>query len=424
MKSGITREFIQRIPKTDLHLHLDGSLRLPTLIELARAARVRLPSRTVEGLQALVFKARYRNLPEYLRGFAYTVAVLQTAEGLERVAFELAEDNLAEGVRHIEVRFAPQLHTHDRLGMRDAIGAVHRGLARAQRRHNARPEVRDGRDLPFEYGIIVCAMRAFHPRMSPYFARLIEVQQHAPRAEVCAAASLELVRASVEIRDRDGWPIVAFDLAGEEAGYPAGDHREAYQYAHSHFLKKTVHAGEAYGPESIFQAITDCHANRIGHGTFLFAHERIRSPDIADPKRYTEQLAEYIASQRITIEVCLTSNLQTIPSIRTPARHPLGHMLEHNLSVSICTDNRLISRTTVTDELEKVVRNLPITSHQFRNLILAGFKGSFHPGTYNDKRAFVRAVINRYEDLERALFGPQGPPPEQCVLRGIESCGS
>lgn len=405
--STISAEFIRRIPKTDLHVHLDGSLRIPTLIELARAEKVDLPSWTGDGLKELVFKDRYESLPEYLRGFAYTCAVLRTPENLERVAFEFAEDNLAEGVRHVEVRFAPQLHVRDGLTAPEILAAVHRGLDRAARAHNASPAVRDGADLPFHFGIIVCAMRSFNRHYGPYFARLLDVLGAAPRKEVFALASLEMVRTAVALRDREGLPIVAFDLAGEEAGYPAGDHKVAFQYAHSHFLKKTVHAGEAYGPESIFQAITDCHANRVGHGTFLFSADMVRGPGIADPSAYVERLAEYVASERIAIEVCLTSNLQTTPSIRSAADHPVRQMIDRGLSVTVCTDNRLVSNTTVTRELQRIADEIPVTRHQFRNLVLAGFKGAFLPIPYVEKRAFVRSVIDRYERLERDLLGPE-----------------
>jgi adenosine deaminase len=216
---------------------------------------------------------------------------------------------------------------------------------------------------------------------------------------VFATASLELARAAVRLVREEGLPIVGFDLAGAEAGFPADDHREAFQYCHSHFLKKTVHAGEAYGPESIFQAITECHANRIGHGTWLFAHEMIQDPAITDREAYCDQLAEYIASARITLEVCLTSNAQTNPHMRNLARHPLRQMLDHELSISLCTDNRLMSHTTVTDELRLAVRRLQMTPRELRNVVLAGFKGSFFPGTYRAKRDFVRQVIDRYEKL-------------------------
>ncbi len=407
MSKRIPLEFIQQIPKTDLHLHLDGSLRLSTLIELAKKDKVKLPSETEEGLKELVFKSSYANLPEYLKGFAYTCAVLQTPENLERVAFELGEDNIAEGVRYIEVRFAPQLHCRKGFTIEQVVRAVAKGLDRAKQQHNAKPEVRKGADVPFDYGIIACALRSFNEHMSPYYAEILHVMSYAPRKEVFATASLEMARAAVMLAHREKLPVVGFDLAGEEAGYPAVVHKAAYTYAHSHFLRKTVHAGEAYGPESIFQAITDCHANRIGHGTFLFAHDMVKDPDIEDPKAFVHYLAEYIASQRITLEVCLTSNLQTTPSIRSVAEHPLKKMIEYNLSVSICTDNRLVSNTTVTRELQLVAEELHVTPRQFRNLVVAGFKGSFFPAPYSEKRAYVRKVLDRYDQLERQ-FGLSG----------------
>jgi adenosine deaminase len=408
MSTDRLSEFIRRIPKTDLHLHLDGSLRIGTLIELARAQGVTLPSYEEAGLAELVFKPRYADLGEYLRGFAYTTAVLQDPESIERAAFELAEDALAEGVRYIEVRFAPQLHVQDAGALEPVLAAVTAGLDRARTRHNASSEVCRGPDLPFEFGIIVCALRSFGAGMSPYFARMLSVLANTPRKKVFAAASLELVRAAVEIRDRSGLPIVGFDLAGEEAGYPASAHTDAYCYAHTHFLKKTVHAGEAYGPESIFQAITECHANRIGHGTFLFAEDAITDPAITDRAAYVESLIEYMATQRITVEVCLTSNLQTIPQIADVKAHPLRRMIEHGLSVSICTDNRLVSHTSVSRELETAVTCLDLHPRQIRNLVAAGFKGSFFPHPYRQKRAFVRRVLNRYEELEAVYRAAPG----------------
>jgi adenosine deaminase len=315
------------------------------------------------------------------------------------VAYELAEDNLAEGVRYFEVRFAPHLHTSKNLSLEDVVQAVVRGLNRAKKEHNESPAVTSGEDIPFEFGIIACALRSFFPAMSPYYDALFRVMRHAPREDVFAAASLELARAAEVLCHHQGLPVVGFDLAGEEAGYPAVNHREAFQYAHSHFIHKTVHAGEAYGPESIFQAITTCYANRIGHGTFLFAVDKIQDAHILDAEAYVRYLVEYIAAGRIHIEVNLTSNLQTIPSMKSVAAHPLKRMLEHNLSASICTDNRLVSNTTVTRELSLAVEELDITPRQLRNLIIAGFKGSFFPGSYNDKRAYVRKVIDRYDRL-------------------------
>ena len=404
MSPTITREFLAKIPKTDLHLHLDGSLRIPTLIELAKAAKVSLPSETEAGLQELVFKDKYQDLPDYLRGFGLTVAVLQTPENLERVAYELALDSIAENVRYIEVRYAPQLHVRPGFPVEDVVESVNRGLARAQKEHNDSPAVRHGGEIPFHYGIITCAMRFFNRHMSAYYAQLFDVMPHAPAKEVMSVASLEMARSAAALAHQKGIPVVGFDLAGAEAGFPAIDHKEAYQYAHVHFLKKTVHAGEAYGPESIFQAITECHADRLGHGTWLFAADKIKDPAIKDPDYYVKCLVDYVATRRITLEVCPTSNLQTIPAIATVADHPLRKMLDANLSVSINTDNRLVSRTSVTRELELVCSHLPVTPAKLRNIILAGFKGSFF-GPYGEKRALVRQVINRYDALEKQYLG-------------------
>ena len=315
MAKKITREFLAKIPKTDLHLHLDGSLRLSTLIELAKAAKVPLPSETEAGLQELVFKEKYKDLPDYLQGFGLTCAVLQTPENLERVAYELALDNIAENVRYIEVRYAPQLHVRPGFCVEEVVASVNRGLARAKKEHNSTEAVRSGADIAFHYGIITCAMRFFNRHMSAYYAQLFDVMPHAPAKEVMPLASLEMARSAAVLAHQKGIPVVGFDLAGAEAGFPAIDHKDAYQYAHVHFLKKTVHAGEAYGPESIFQAITECHADRLGHGTWLFAADKITDPSIKDPEYYVRCLVDYVASRRITLEVCPTSNLQTIPAI-------------------------------------------------------------------------------------------------------------
>ncbi|MCK4563747.1 MAG: adenosine deaminase family protein [Verrucomicrobia bacterium] len=393
--SKIPEQFIQKIPKTDLHLHLDGSLRLPTLIELAKGNGVGLPSYEEAGLNELVFKERYANLGEYLAGFAYTVGVLQAPESLERAAFELAEDSHAEGVRYIEVRFAPQLHVTHATEIGSVVRAVFQGLERAKQALNTNV---DESDMPFEYGIILCAMRRFNRQMSPYYERLLNRSSGSSLRYSYARASVALVKEAVKLRD-EGLPIVGFDLAGEEAGYPAIHHKAAFQYAHRNFLRKTAHAGEAYGPESIFQAITECYANRIGHGTFLFSEEAIKHKSIKDKPRYIAQLSEYIANQRITIEVCPTSNLQTIPEFQSLEDHPIQQMVDRGLSVSISTDNRLVSHTSVTNELLLCTRHLTLTDSQFRDLVLAGFKRSFFPGSYSEKRAYVRRAIDLYDNV-------------------------
>ena len=391
------REFLQAIPKTDLHLHLDGSLRLDTLIELAREEGIKLPSETPEGLTETVFKPRYANLDEYLAGFAWTVAVMQRAEHLERVAYELAHDNADEGVRYIEVRFAPQLHIHPQLSFEQVLEAVDRGLRRARDEINAQNATTGNGAPPFEYGIIVTAMRFFMPQFSTYFGRLAEVHPHADAHELARSASYELARATVQLRDRSEVQIVGFDLAGSEHGYPAGNHKAAFEFVHKHFINKTVHAGEAYGPESIFQAITDLHADRIGHGFHLFDAKLIRTPEISDPERYVQNLIDYIADNRITIEVCLTSNLQTSPYLESLRDHSVSKMLEYKLSIAICTDNRLVSHTSVTRELEQLLNNADVSPKQLKNIIVYGFKRSFFYLPYNEKREYVRAVIDHFD---------------------------
>jgi adenosine deaminase len=367
---------------------------------MAEERGVSLPSNTDEGLKELVFKERYDSLVEYLQGFEYTCAVLRDGEALERAAFELMEDNIKEGVRYVEVRFAPQLHIGDSLDMLDVCLAVNRGLKRAADQYNASEAIRTGAEPPFRYGMIVCAMRMIVEQMSPYFQRLLQVHRESPLRYTCGLAALELARAAVRIRDDYGLPIVGFDLAGQENGYPAIDHIEAYSYAHQHFLKKTVHAGEAYGPESIFQAITALHADRIGHGYHLFSPWLIENTAVADRGTYVRELSEYIADRRITIEVCITSNLQTNPYIRVAGNHAMQEMLNRRLSVTICTDNRLVSNTTVTGELQLAAETFRLDQRMLKNIIIYGFKRSFFPGTYIEKRNYVRKIIDYYEATE------------------------
>ena len=273
----------------------------------------------------MVFRPRYASLAEYLEGFRYTVAVLQDAEALERAAYELAEDCQADGVRYVEVRFAPQLHVRPGFEVPDVVRAVDRGLRRAAAAFNARPEVAQGRGAAVRRGHPALRACASSARSSRSASGASSRRCPRPRsARSTQAASLEVARAAARLRNEEGLLVVGIDLAGQEKGYPAEDHAKAYQVAHEAFLGKTVHAGEDYGPESIFQAIGDLHADRIGHGTWLFDETKITSPRIRDRKRYVENLAEFIADKRITIEVCLTSNQQTVPELsRRPAPPPV-----------------------------------------------------------------------------------------------------
>ena len=395
----ITRELIERMPKTDLHLHLDGSIRIPTLIELARSEKVELPSTTVEGLRETVFKDSYESLDDYLKGFGYTGAVMRTRENIERIAYELAVDNQKEGVRYIEVRFAPQLHAGGSMNLLQTIQAVDGGLARAKREFNHRPSVMQGEEPPFEYGIITCAMRYFNKHFSDYFRDIISVHSFSTEQKIFGLASLELVGAGIKARKELEIPVVGIDIAGSEKGNPPVHHREAYMLAQRNFIKKTVHAGEAYGPESIYQAITELGADRIGHGTSLFNPDAISDPEILDRERYVDDLVQFIADRRITLEVCLTSNMQTDPSLERLEDHPFRHMVDNRLSCSICTDNRTVSHTTVTDEVFKAVSAFDLSMRELKNLIVYGFKRSFYPGTYREKRDYVRKCMEYFEKV-------------------------
>lgn len=397
----ITREFIQKLPKSDLHVHLDGSIRPDTLIDLAQRKKIKLPSNTVSGLRELVFKDRYRNLGEYLSGFAYSTAVMQDSEALERVAFELAEDCASEGIRYLEVRFAPQLHINKQHQAENVLKAVNLGLESYSRSFNCRQEVLSGLEPPFRFGIICCAMRMFGSNYSSYYEHFADMHRFSTGKRLYTLASEELAMAAVRIRDQYGLPIVGFDLAGQEAGYPAGDHRAAYHYAHRHFLKKTVHAGEAYGPESIFQAITDLYADRIGHGFHLYSTDYIEQSGIPDKNRYVWELANFIADRRITLEVCLTSNIQTMPMLKRLEEHSLKKFLDQDLSIALCTDNRTVSNTTLTREFELAVEHFSIDADKLKNLVIYGFKRSFYPGSYTEKRTYVRQIIDYYEKLEQ-----------------------
>lgn len=401
VRPQITEALLRELPKTDLHVHLDGSLRPETLIELARERKVKLPAQSKAGLYKKVFKESYADLPEYLQGFAYTTAVLRDGEAMERVTYELCQDAQAEGVRYMEIRFAPQLCTRPGFDVLDVLRATARGIERAEKEFNGRPEVSGGEEPPFRAGIIVCAMRFFTEAFSPTYAEMMAALADLPSEQIYGIASEAVVRSAIKARDVCGLPVVGVDLAGPERGFPARTHRRAYALAHDAFLGKTVHAGEDYGPESVFQAITDCRADRVGHGTWLFQASRIEDKEITDRRGYVDRLARYVAERRITLEVCLTSNLQTLPVISKLESHPFRKMLRERLSVTLCTDNRLVSRTTVTAEYQKAVEAFKISPPALAHLLVYGFKRSFFPGSYREKRAYVRQVLDYRDQVFR-----------------------
>ena len=399
-----TKEFIFEMPKTDLHLHLDGSLRIPTLIEMAKKNNIKMPSYTEEGLRELVYKSTYSNLGEYLHGFQYTCAALRDLENIERVSYELAIDNINENVYYIEPRFAPQLmmDIENGLTFETVFEAVYKGLERAKKEHNAREDVKNKERPEFHYGIISCAMRNFGPKgYSPYYTRFYKTFEYAKHTEILKQAAHQMIRAAVKNRDEKGIPIVSIDLAGQEEGYPSAHFVDIYNYAHKNFMHKTVHAGEAYGAESIFQAITECHADRIGHGYYLFNEDKIVDPKITDRKKYIQDLITFVADKRTTIEVCLTSNLQTNPEIKDIKAHNVRHMLDNRMSVTICTDNRLVSDTTVSREFKLLVDNFDLAPKHLKDIVAYGFKKSFYPGHYIEKRNWAKSVMQYWDKIAK-----------------------
>ncbi|MBM4117461.1 adenosine deaminase [bacterium] len=352
---NIDREWLTRLPKTDLHVHLDGSLRPLTLLELAAAQGVELPATNERELRALTqVQGEERSLSHYLRAFMYTLPVLQTAPALERVAYELALDAAAENVRLIEVRYSPLLHRERGLHNREIIEAVARGLRRAEA------------ETGILTGQILCGIRSMTPERS-----------------------LELAQATLLYKDLG---IVAFDLAGEEKDYPAKQHREAFYFVLNHNLNSTLHAGEAFGPESIAQALHYCGTHRIGHGTRLF-----ESPE----------LMNYVNDHRIPLEMCLTSNVHT-GAVSSLQDHPCRKYLELGLRVTLNTDNRLISDTSVTLEFERATRAFALTVGDIHELILNGFKSAFLP--HRQKAALMRQVVEELESL--------GVPPHHAYTNG------
>lgn len=397
-----TEEFIKEMPKTDLHLHLDGSMRLESLIEMAKASQVELPSFEASGLKELVFKDVYSNLGEYLNGFQYTCNVLRSLENIERTSYELAKDNQEEGVNYIEVRFAPQLLIDHSKGltMESVLTACNDGLARAKKEYNNSAEVLTEGKPPFSYGIINCAMRMFGPKgYSPYYTNLFKMMNFAKPMQIITMAAMEMVRASVKLRDDKGIPIVGIDLAGQEEGYPAGKFKEVYEYAHKNFMSKTVHAGEAYGAESVFEAITECYADRIGHGYSLFSPELIKDPQITEKQKYITDLTSFMADKRTVVEVCLTSNLQTNPLIKGIKDHKFKNMLENRMATTICTDNRLVSNTTVSKEFKLALDNFDIPVKRLKDIVAYGYKKSFYPGSYVEKRNYSKINMHYFDKI-------------------------
>lgn len=327
----ITKDFIFNLPKTDLHCHLDGSLRISTLIELAKSANIKLFSYDAEELiEHLGYKTIRHDLIFYLKGFDAPLSVLQTPDNIERAFFELCEDAYSENVYHLEIRYCPYLHQKQGLSLSEIAKSALQGSQRAQKKYG------------MSVGHILCGLK------------------HDSMDKIMSIAHL-----ANEFKEQG---VVAFDLAGPEVGYPITNYLLATDYIHKNLLNLTVHAGENSGPDLIYQSIACAHAQRIGHGTAL----------IQDKK-----LLEYVAKNNIAIEVCPTSNLQT-GSVKNLSYHPLKQFLDQDILVSINTDNRTVSHTNMTEELFLVAQTFNLSFLQLKRLIANGFQSAFmHPAQKN-----------------------------------------
>ena len=341
-------EFFQKLPKTDLHVHLDGSLRLETILELAKLHKIELPSTDPAELRKQMnLGQNCGSLVEYLKAFDVTLKVLQHEDSLYRVAYELAEDAARENVRYMEVRYSPMLHTRLGLKITSVVEAVLAGLRAA---HDS---------LGIESNVIICGIRNIAPE-----------------------SSLEMAELAVAYKGRG---VVGFDLAGAEYDHPAKHHKKAFQLVRDNNINCTIHAGEAYGPESIAQALHVCGAHRIGHGCRL---------------REDGDLLHYINDHRIPLECCPSSNVQT-GAVRDLASHPLKFYYNLGLRVTINTDNRLVTDTTVSNELWLCHTKMGMSLRDIKTMIMAGFKSAFLP--FHVKQANLRRVT---EELQ--YFMPDG----------------
>jgi adenosine deaminase len=343
MTPPIGRELLRLLPKAELHCHLDGSLRPETMLELGREHGKAMPASDAESLRDYMRVDDARHLEDYLERFAITLSVMQSAGALERNAFELAEDAAADGVRYIEVRYAPVLNTREGLTLEEALEAPLHGLARAEREHGI-----VGR-------VIVCALRHMPPSVSQELAELAVAYRH--------------------------HGVVGFDLAGAEIGNPARVHAAAFQYALSHDLSCTCHAGEGDEAASVREAVHVCGVHRIGHATHL----------IDDAS-----LTDYCNDHRIPLEICLTSNVQT-RAARSYATHPFREYFRRGLNVVLNTDNRLMSGTTLTDEYLHAATALDFTFDELATVALNGFESAFLP--YGERTRLAEAARREIASL-------------------------
>jgi len=338
--------FISQLPKAELHNHLDGSIRLDTILYLARKQQIKIPTFDREELKnLLVNDESCTSLTEYFKPFEISLSVLQTAEALERCTYELLEDVHRENVKYIEIRFSPLLHTQNGLELTNIVESVLRGKKQAEEAFGIKS------------GIIISGLRQNNPMLN-----------------------LNLAELAVTYQQKG---VVAFDLAGEELGRPALDHQKAFEYAYKHDLSRTVHAGEADGAHSIHDAIYGLKAERIGHGTHLFE-------DTA--------LMHYVRDKQIPLEVCLSSNIQT-KAVQSLENHPIKEYFEQEIPVTLNTDSYLISGTSITKEFELAQHIYQFDKRNLATLSLNAFKAAFLP---KDEK---QDLIQKAEKEINNLFG-------------------
>jgi adenosine deaminase len=344
------KEFLRTLPKVLLHDHLDGGMRPQTVIELAKDSKYgKLPTHDAGELAEWFHRGATRgSLPLFLEGFEHTCGVLQTEEALERAAYETLEDMKKDGVVYIETRFAPVLHTQKGLDTHKVVKAVLKGLERGKR------------DFGVHYGLIICAMRNMDPSVSQEMAEL-----------------------TIDFRAQG---VVGFDLAGEEGGFPPKKHVDAFHYIQRENFNITIHAGEAFGKESIWQAIQWCGAHRIGHATRLIEDMRIKDGEVLS----MGTLAQYVLDKRIPLEMCLTSNLHT-GAIDKIENHPFGIYNRYKFRVTLNTDDRLMSMITLTDELEVASRVFGLSLHDLEKLTINAMKSAFIP--YKQRIALIYDIL-------------------------------
>lgn len=338
---------LRPLPKALLHDHLDGGVRVETVLALAdEHGYASLPAQDAEGLRGWFHQGRSGSLERYLEAFRHTVGVLQTPEGLERVAAEFVADVAADGVVYAEVRFGPSLHTLGGMRREDAIEAVVAGVAKGAGEHGV------------VVGVIASALR----------------QDDDSEAVARAAARFA------------GEGVIGFDLAGVEAGHPAHDHLPALTLARHAGLGVTIHAGESGGPPDIWSAVARASARRLGHGVRIVHDTVIRDGDIVE----LGGLARMIRDLRIPLELCISSNVHT-GIADSPAAHPFGALHRAGFRVTINTDNRLMSATSMTDEMWLAHHDHGLTLRELGELTITALEAGF--GSWPERRRLIEDVV-------------------------------